>query len=85
MPQNHGGPPGHLGKKSERHTGDLGNVTIGRYTYMLKDLNVEDLWGRSVIIHADEDDHGLGGKDDSLTTGHSGKRIACGIIGRIVC
>ena len=52
---------------------------------MLKDLLIEDLWGRSIIIHADEDDYGLGGKEDSLTTGHSGKRIACGIIGRILC
>jgi Cu-Zn family superoxide dismutase len=81
-PQNHGGPPG---KRGERHTGDLGNVTIGKYNYMLKDLLIEDLWGRSIIIHADEDDYGLGGKEDSLTTGNSGKRIACGIIGRIVC
>jgi Cu-Zn family superoxide dismutase len=82
LPQNHGGPPS---KKGERHTGDLGNVSVGKYTYILKDLLIEDLWGRSVIIHADEDDYGLGGKEDSLTTGHSGKRIACGIIGRIVC
>jgi Cu-Zn family superoxide dismutase len=41
------------------------------------------LFGRSVIIHADEDDYGLGGFDDSLTTGHSGKRIACAVIGRV--
>jgi Cu-Zn family superoxide dismutase len=77
-PQNHGGPPG----KKERHTGDLGNVTEGKYVFMLKDCDVNDLFGRSIIVHADEDDYGLGGKEDSLTTGHSGKRIACAVIGR---
>jgi Cu-Zn family superoxide dismutase len=80
-PQNHGGPPSQ-GKK-QRHTGDLGNVTEGSYRYVLKDVLVDDLFGRSVIIHADEDDYGLGGFEDSLTTGHSGKRIACAIIGRV--
>lgn len=79
-PQHHGGAPS---KKGERHTGDLGNVTEGSYRYVLKDVLVEDLFGRSVIIHADEDDYGLGGFEDSLTTGHSGKRIACAIIGRV--
>ena len=43
---------------------------------------MDELWGRSVIVHADEDDYGLGKKDDSKTTGHSGKRIACAVIGR---
>jgi Cu-Zn family superoxide dismutase len=37
--------------------------------------------GRGLIIHADEDDCGLGDYHDSSTTGHSGKRIACAIIG----
>jgi len=49
---------------------------------MLKDVKIENLWGRSVIVHADEDDLGLGDAEDSLTTGHSGKRIACAVIGR---
>jgi len=76
------GQPNGQGKK-QRHTGDLGNVTEGSYRYVLKDVLVEDLFGRSVIVHADEDDYGLGGFEDSLTTGHSGKRIACAIIGRV--
>jgi Cu-Zn family superoxide dismutase len=79
-PQNHGGPPA-PGKK-QRHTGDLGNVTEGKYVFTLKDCLIADLFGRSIIVHADEDDYGLGGKEDSLTTGHSGKRIACAVIGR---
>jgi len=79
--QTHGGPPGF---KGERHTGDLGNVSLGEreYTYTLKGVTAEDLWGRSLIVHADKDDYGLGGEEDSLKTGHSGKRIACAVIGR---
>ena len=84
-PCNHGGPPGK--GAGERHTGDLGNISMREapYTYTLKGLKVEDLWGRSVIVHADVDDLGLGGEEDSLTTGHSGKRIACAVIGRTAC
>jgi len=33
-------------------------------------------------VHGDKDDLGLGDAEDSATTGHSGKRIACAIIGR---
>jgi Cu-Zn family superoxide dismutase len=81
--QNHGGPPG---TKGQRHTGDLGNVEgVNTYTYTLKDVSVEDILGRSVIIHSGEDDLGLGGQDDSLKTGHSGARIACAVIGRTMC
>jgi len=81
---NHGGPPGSKGL-TERHTGDLGNITLGRYTYTLHDVNVQDVLGRSIIVHADPDDYGLGGKEDSHTTGHSGARIGCAVIGRVLC
>ena len=54
-------------------------------TYLLRDVCVDDIMGRSIIVHADEDDYGLGGQDDSLQTGHSGARIACAIIGRTAC
>ena len=80
--QNHGGAPN---TKGERHTGDLGNVTKGSYSYMLHGISVADLLGRSIIIHADKDDLGKGNAPDSLTTGHSGARIACAVIGRAKC
>jgi len=86
-PTHHGGPPD--GKNCERHTGDLGNVQIGpgkktwKGEFILSGVTVEDFWGRSAIIHADEDDLGLGNFPDSLTTGHSGARIGCAIFGRI--
>jgi len=86
-PKNHGGPPGTPG---QRHTGDLGNVYIEagkpfEKVYYLTGVSVADVLGRSVIVHADKDDYGKGGFDDSLKTGHAGDRIACAIIGRLEC
>jgi hypothetical protein len=45
-------------------------------------VSLADLYGRSIIVHEDRDDLGKGPHEDSKTTGHSGKRIACAIIGR---
>ncbi len=79
-PQSHGSTPDSRGP---RHTGDLGNIRQGRhYEYFLPKTTVHDLFGRSVIVHADEDDLGKGDHPDSHTTGHSGARIGCAIIGR---
>jgi Cu-Zn family superoxide dismutase len=72
----------------ERHVGDLGNIESnenGEASYSAKD-NLVSLYGkysvvgRSCVVHADEDDLGRGGYVDSKTTGHSGIRIACGVI-----
>lgn len=84
------GKHSHGGYKSkERHTGDLGNIELrgGRCKrrYTVKNTSVRELWGRSLIIHADEDDLGKGGFPDSVITGHSGARMACAILGRGMC
>ena len=77
--------------KRERHTGDLGNIEIKegkqefKKRYHLLNVSVHDLWGRSIIVHQDEDDLGLGDFEDIKTTGHSGKRIGCAIFGHISC
>jgi len=68
------------------HAGDLGNIetnSSGICTMTLKTdkFCVDDIIGRSIIIHEDEDDLGLGSYNDSHTTGHSGARIACSVIG----
>lgn len=59
-PTSHGGPPG---TTEHRHTGDLGNVhmtEINDKVYILENISVEDLYGRSVILHEDTDDYGMG-------------------------
>lgn len=81
----------HGGQDSkERHVGDLGNLQtneygIAHYTTMDHLIKLRghtaNIIGRGLIIHADEDDCGLGQFPDSQTTGHSGKRIACAVIG----
>jgi Cu-Zn family superoxide dismutase len=82
----HGGRPT---SKKERHTGDLGNIQMKsshlRASYVLKGVTVQDLWGRSIIVHEDEDDLGKGSFEDSSVTGHSGTRMACAIFGRGYC
>ncbi len=83
-PAVHGGAPEHGG---ERHTGDLGNIEGPACvrTYFLRGVHPSDLYGRSMIVHADPDDLGRGNAPDSKTTGNSGARIACAVIGRIAC
>ena len=76
---------------SSRHSGDLGNLPTAspthpfRRSYHLSDFPPEALWGRSLIVHADEDDLGKGHHPDSGTTGNSGSRIGCAIFGRVSC
>jgi Cu-Zn family superoxide dismutase len=80
----HGGP-----ESAERHVGDLGNLAAdknGCAKYMFTDKLIKlrgakSIVGRGLIIHADEDDLGMGGETDSLVTGHAGARIACAVIG----
>jgi len=82
----HGDAPA---SKGERHTGDLGNIELknGKFDkeYYIKGVSVKDLWGRSIIVHQDEDDLGKGSFEDSKVTGHSGSRIGCAIFGRTSC
>jgi len=79
----HGGAPDH---KGERHIGDLGNIELKEgkceKDYYIKGIQPSDLWGRSIIVHDDEDDLGNGPFEDSKVTGHSGERIGCAIFGR---
>lgn len=83
----HKGPPADHGDYKKGHTGDLGNIElhdgIFKRSYTIPNCDVAELWGRTLIVHADPDDLGLGGHDDSKTTGHSGARIGCAIFGRL--
>lgn len=74
----------------ERHVGDLGNIKTNskgdaKYTFYDSVIKLRgtkcNIIGRGLIIHADKDDCGQGGNDESLKTGNAGKRIACAVIG----
>jgi Cu-Zn family superoxide dismutase len=73
-----------------RHVGDLGNVVAdmtGQAVVEFLDDRIKlrgckyNIIGRSVVVHAKEDDLGRGGDAESLRTGNAGARVACGVIG----
>ena len=74
---------------TERHVGDLGNVTADANGVCK--VNITDkqasltgsnsILGRALVVHADPDDLGLGGVELSKTTGNAGARVGCGVIG----
>lgn len=74
--------------QTNSHRGDLGDIKVDAAGRCISQINSDyvhlngkySVVGRSMIIHADPDDMGLGGFPDSHETGHSGARIACGII-----
>ncbi|KAI0982276.1 hypothetical protein GJ496_009172 [Pomphorhynchus laevis] len=80
----HGGPC-----SEERHVGDLGNLLADNNGVAKVDItdNIITLHGelsvigRSLVVHAKEDDLGLGNSPESPTTGNSGARVCCGVIG----
>ena len=80
----HGGP-----LDRERHLGDLGNIVAssdGKVDMIFQEHLISlrgkySIIGRSVVVHANQDDLGKGPFEDSQTTGHAGKRIGCGVIG----
>jgi Cu-Zn family superoxide dismutase len=71
-----------------RHLGDLGNVQsagglclVNIFVPGLTLTGPYSVVGRSLIVHADVDDCGQGFHPLSKTTGNSGARVACGVIG----
>jgi Cu-Zn family superoxide dismutase len=74
-------------KDEESHAGDLGNIYVNENglcagKFLTNKFCLHEILGRSVIVHEDLDDLGKSNEKDSKTTGHSGKRIGCGVIGR---
>ncbi len=64
--------------------GDLGNIEAkagsAESEFQLIDAQIQlsgtySIIGRSVVVHADEDDLGKGSFPDSKTTGHAGARL----------
>lgn len=74
-----------------KHAGDLGNIIVaatgrGTVRFFTRELRVNprshlSVLGRSVVLHALPDDLGRQPTRDSRTTGSSGPRVACGVIG----
>lgn len=67
------------------HKGDLGNLLFSesgvcQEKVISKRLELKEIFGRSLVIHAKEDDLGLGNYEDSRLTGHSGQMKLWGVI-----
>ncbi|AIU41341.1 sod [Sucra jujuba nucleopolyhedrovirus] len=83
--QDHGAPDALI-----KHVGDLGNVEA-RVSNALTSVKItsgaitlngpHSVLGRTLIVHSDRDDLGLTDHPLSKTTGNSGSRLGCGIIG----
>ncbi|XP_052088584.1 superoxide dismutase [Cu-Zn]-like [Mytilus californianus] len=81
--QNHAGPS----DAPRRHVGDLGNIyannrgvaNLAIYDHFIRMQEKPELsiLGRGIVVHADPDDLGRGGNDESLKTGNAGARLAC--------
>jgi Cu-Zn family superoxide dismutase len=75
--KNHGSPDA-----DNRHAGDMGNIEVdangkGHLEYLDKSIELEgsgSIIGKSVIVHANEDDL------KTQPTGNAGGRLACGVI-----
>ncbi|KAK4883526.1 hypothetical protein RN001_006845 [Aquatica leii] len=82
--KDHGAP-----NASIRHVGDLGNVTADDKGIAKVDISdniislegVNNIIGRTLVVHADPDDLGITDHELSKTTGNAGARVACGIVG----
>ncbi|PVF94629.1 hypothetical protein CPB86DRAFT_633253 [Serendipita vermifera] len=82
--QTHGGP-----EDAVRHVGDLGNIHSDEngiahldFTDSVIALSGDySILGRGIVVHTGTDDLGRGGNENSTTTGNSGGRAACGVIG----
>jgi len=76
---------------TNKHLGDFGNIEADENGVAVFNVTIaNDLYAdlfetevpmaRSFVVHADEDDLGLGGNNGSLATGNAGGRLRCGEI-----
>nr|QBI90332.1 sod [Trichoplusia ni single nucleopolyhedrovirus]UPO71180.1 superoxide dismutase [Trichoplusia ni single nucleopolyhedrovirus] len=81
----HGAP-----NSAVRHVGDLGNIDAKSHNCLTRIDKVDSVMslygpysilGRSLVVHTDRDDLGLTDHPLSKTTGNSGGRLGCGVIG----
>ncbi len=73
----------------ERHVGSLGNIEAnadGKAVVHIEDklvklIGPQSIIGRAIAVHANEDDKGKGGHEQSLVNGNAGPAIAFGVVG----
>mmetsp|Transcript_8726 Transcript_8726/g.15312 ORF Transcript_8726/g.15312 Transcript_8726/m.15312 type:complete len:155 (-) Transcript_8726:56-520(-) len=73
----------------ERHVGSLGNIEAnadGKANIHIEDklvklIGPQSIIGRSLSVHANEDDLGKGGHEQSLVNGNAGPAVAFGVVG----
>lgn len=77
-----------LGVPHPQHPGDFGNFAVRggslwRYRPGLAASlsGPHSIVGRAVVVHAGEDDLGLGGNAASVQNGNAGRRLACCVVG----
>ena len=76
------------GDENEGHVGDLGNITadesgvakVNILSNRIELMGDRSVIGRGIVVHANQDDLGQGGDEESLKTGNAGDRLACGVI-----
>lgn len=81
--QNHGSP-----NSVESHIGDLGNIQadqsgVSRFDVTSDKISLRGKFSvieRALVVHINQDDLGMGHNRESLESGNSGSRIACGTI-----
>jgi len=73
-----------------RHVGDLGNIKAGddgvaKVEFLDPIIGLtggaRSVVGRTLVVHAGQDDLGRSHDEESVKTGNSGARICCGVIG----
>ena len=62
-------------------TAEGGSAKLNILDAMISLSGENSIIGRTVVVHADQDDLGLGGHELSKSTGNAGARAACGVIG----
>ena len=74
---------------SVRHVGDLGNINSSSDgtanvkiidNHITLDVGINNVADRALIVHAGQDDLGLGGDAGSVASGNAGSRASCGLI-----